>query len=109
MISKESLCDNGVVDICMQIRNILHGAYSIEDAELREAVCKVFMNCERRAITVLQSKRANFVVFKVFCYIHRSIQEGSILSLWEGTTSTCTALWEVTCCHVTQVCHYGFI
>ena len=50
MISKESLCDNGVVDICMQIRNILHGAYSIEDAELREAVCKVFMNCERRAI-----------------------------------------------------------
>ena len=58
--------------------------------------------------TVLQSKRANFVVFKVFCYIHKSIQEGSILSLWEGTTSTCTALWEVTCCHVTQVCHYGF-
>ena len=47
--------------------------------------------------------------FKVFCYIHKSIQEGSILSLWEGTTSTCTALWEVTCCHVTQVCHYGFI
>ena len=59
--------------------------------------------------TVLQSKRANFVVFKVFYYIHKSIQEGSILSLWEGTTSTCTALWEVTCCHVTQVCHYGFI
>ena len=59
--------------------------------------------------TVLQSKRANFVVFKVFCYIHKSIQEGSILSLWEGTTSTCSALWEVTCCHVTQVCHYGFI
>ena len=28
--------------------------------------------------TVLQSKRANFVVFKVFCYIHKSIQEGSI-------------------------------
>ena len=26
------------------------GAYSIEDAELREAVCKVFMNSERRAI-----------------------------------------------------------
>ena len=26
------------------------------------------------------------------------------------TTSTCTALWhwEVTCCHVIQVCHYGF-
>ena len=51
--------------------------------------------------TVLQSKRANFVVFKVFCYIQGSMQEGSILSLWEGTTSTCTALWEVTCCHVT--------
>ena len=34
--------------------------------------------------TVLQSKRANFVVFKVFCYIHKSIQEGSILSLWKG-------------------------
>ena len=51
--------------------------------------------------TVLQSKRANFVVFKVFCCIQESIQEGSILSLWEGTTSTCTTLWEVTCCHVT--------
>ena len=59
--------------------------------------------------TVLQSKRADFVVLKVFCYIHKNIQEGSILSLWEGTTSTCTALWEVTCCHVIQVCHYGFI
>ena len=34
--------------------------------------------------TVLQSKRANFVVFKIFCYIHKSIQEGSILSLWKG-------------------------
>ena len=42
--------------------------------------------------TVLQSKRANFVVFKVFCCIQESIQEGSILSLWEGTTSTCTTL-----------------
>ena len=31
--------------------------------------------------TVLQSKRANFVVFKVFCYSHKSIQEGSILIL----------------------------
>ena len=51
--------------------------------------------------TVLQSKRANFEVFKVFCYIQESMQEGSILSLWEGTISTCTALWEVTCCHVT--------
>ena len=56
---------------------------------------------ERGGNTVLQSKRANFVVFKVFCYIQESMQEGSILSLWEGTTSTCTALWEVTCCHVT--------
>ena len=65
--------------------------------------------CYLASSTVLQSKRANFAVFKVFCYIHKSIQEGSILSLWEGTTSTCTALWEVTCCHVTQVCHYGFI
>ena len=55
----------------------------------------------RDRATVLQSKRANFVVFKVFCCIQESIQEGSILSLWEGTTSTCTTLWEVTCCHVT--------
>ena len=36
--------------------------------------------------TVLQSKRANFVVFKIFCYIQESIQEGSTLSLWEDTT-----------------------
>ena len=26
------------------------GAYSIENAELREVVCKVFINSERRAI-----------------------------------------------------------
>ena len=50
--------------------------------------------------TVLQSKRANFVVFKIFCYFQESVQEGSTLSLWEDTTSTCTALLEVTCCHV---------
>ena len=50
--------------------------------------------------TVLQSKRANFVVFKIFCYFQESVQEGSTLSLWEDTTSTCTTLWEVTCCHV---------
>ena len=50
--------------------------------------------------TVLQSKRANFVVFKIFCYFQESVQEGSTLSLWDDTTSTCTALLEVTCCHV---------
>ena len=50
--------------------------------------------------TVLQSKRANFVVFKIFCYFQESVQEGSTLSLWEDTTSTCTGLLEVTCCHV---------
>ena len=50
--------------------------------------------------TVLQSKRANFVVFKIFCYFQESVQEGSTLSLWEDTTSTCTALLEVTCCHM---------
>ena len=33
-------------------------------------------------ITVLQSKRAsaNFVIFKIFCYIQESIQQTSILS-----------------------------
>ena len=50
--------------------------------------------------TVLQSKRANFVVFKIFCYFQESVQEGSTLSLWEDTTSTYTASLEVTCCHV---------
>ena len=50
--------------------------------------------------TVLQSKRANFAVFKIFCYFQESLQEGSTLSLWEDTTNTCTALLEVTCCHV---------
>ena len=49
--------------------------------------------------TVLQSKRANFVVFKIFCYFQEIVQEGPTLSLWEDT-STCTALLEVTCCHV---------
>ena len=51
-------------------------------------------------LTVLQSKRANFVGFKIFCYFQESVQEGSTLSLWEDTTSTCTALLEVTCYHV---------
>ena len=50
--------------------------------------------------TVLQSKRANFVGLKIFCYFQESVQEGSTLSLWEDTTSTCTALLEVTCYHV---------
>ena len=50
----------------------------------------------KQAEVVLQSKRANFVVFKVFCYTQESIQEGSILSLWKQTTSVCTALCEVT-------------
>ena len=45
-------------------------------------------------------QRANFAVFKFFCYFQESLQEGSTLSLWEDTTNTCTALLEVTCCHV---------
>ena len=49
---------------------------------------------------VLQSRRANFVVFKIFCYFQESVQEGSTLSLWEDTVSTCTALLQLTCCHV---------
>ena len=32
----------------------------------------------KQAEVVLQSKRANFVVFKVFCYTQESIQEGSV-------------------------------
>ena len=62
---------------------------------------KVMVNIQSPVPTVLQSKRANFVVFKIFCYFQASVQEGSTLSLWEDTTSTCTALWEVTCCHMT--------
>ena len=54
--------------------------------------------------TVLQSKSANLVVFKIFCYFQKSVQEGSTLSLWEDTRSTCTALLEVTCCHLIY-CH----
>ena len=38
--------------------------------------------------------------FKIFCYFQESVQEGSTLSLWEDTTSTCTALVEATCHHV---------
>ena len=60
-----------------------------------------FINQDEFVDTVLQSKRANFVVFKIFCYFQESVQEGSTLSLWEDTTSTCTALLEVTCCHMT--------
>ena len=34
-----------------------------------------------QGLPVLQSKRANFVVFKIFCYIQESVQERSTLSL----------------------------
>ena len=81
--------------------------YQRKKTACRTAVCvprsssptlhKVLVNLQH---TVLQSKRANFVGFKIFCYFQESVQEGSTLSLWEDTTSTCTALLEVTCYHV---------
>ena len=33
---------------------------------------------------MLQSKRANFVVFKIFCYFQESLQEGSTLEFMGG-------------------------
>ena len=69
--------------------------------KLDTAPLKVYIDSKTLQIhTVLQSKRANFAVFKIFCYFQESLQEGSTLSLWEDTTNTCTALLEVTCCHV---------
>ena len=74
-----------------------------QSSSLPKSACRVVLNVPVGMLigdTVLQSKRANFVVFKIFYYFQESVQEGSTLSLWEDTTSTCTALLEVTCCHM---------
>ena len=50
--------------------------------------------------TKLQSKRANFWVFDIFCYIQENIQREHILGLWVyGSRHQII---------VQQVCHYGF-